>query len=416
MNMFSKTHLSKLEPSSTLLINEQCKAMEKSGKEVFKFGFGQSPFPIPELIVDELKIHAFEKDYLPVNGLLSLRNSIHKNLLKKGLNHFSVTNIFVGPGTKQLMFLLQLAFDGDIILPAPSWVSYEPQSTISKNKVLWIQTKAENNWHVTADEITETLKKVNSKNKIIILNSPNNPSGTNARNLKELSEIFKKNNIIVLSDEIYSDLNFSDNYESIAKYYPEKTIISNGLSKWCGAGGWRLGFFVIPESLKELNNTMQVLASEAYSSASAPVQYAAIAAYETDQSKFLNHSKKILNLISDYCYKKLNTNNIEIIKPEGGFYVMPDFSKLLKHKYKSSSNFCKILLEETGVAVLPGSDFGFDPEKLIFRLSFVDFDGGKFLNYSYSKENLNEDDLFLFAPKITKGIQKIVDWSSKQKA
>jgi aspartate aminotransferase len=416
MNMFSKTHLSKLEPSSTLLINEQCKAMEKSGKEVFKFGFGQSPFPIPELIVDELKIHAFEKDYLHVNGLLSLRNSIHKNLLKKGLNHFSVTNIFVGPGTKQLMFLLQLAFDGDIILPAPSWVSYEPQSTISKNKVLWIQTKAENNWHVTADEITETLKKVNSKNKIIILNSPNNPSGTNARNLKELSEIFKKNNIIVLSDEIYSDLNFSDNYESIAKYYPEKTIISNGLSKWCGAGGWRLGFFVIPDSLKELNDTMQVLASEAYSSASAPVQYAAIAAYETDQSKFLNHSKKILNLISDYCYKKLNTNKIEIIKPEGGFYVMPDFSKLLKHKYKSSSNFCKILLEETGVAVLPGSDFGFDPEKLIFRLSFVDFDGGKFLNYSYSKENLNEDDLFLFAPKITKGIQKIVDWSSKQKA
>ena len=416
MNMFSKKHLSKLEPSSTLLINEQCKAIEKSGKEVFKFGFGQSPFPIPQLIVDELKIHAFEKDYLPVNGLLSLRNAIHKNLLKKELNHFSVNNIFVGPGTKQLMFLLQLAFDGDIILPAPSWVSYEPQSIISKNKVLWIQTKVENNWHVTADEINEILKQSNSKNKFIILNSPNNPSGTNARNLEELSKIFKKNNIIVLSDEIYSDLNFSDNYDSIAKYYPEKTIISNGLSKWCGAGGWRLGFFAIPDSLKELNNTMQVLASEAYSSASAPVQYAAIAAYETDQSKFLKHSKKILNLISDYCYKKLNTNNIEVIKPEGGFYVMPDFSKLLKHKFESSSNFCKILLEETGVAVLPGSDFGFDPEKLIFRLSFVDFDGEKFLNYSYSKENLNEDDLFLFAPKITKGIQKIVDWSSKQKA
>ena len=196
--MLSKSHLSKLQPSSTLLINEQCKAIEKSGGEVFKFGFGQSPFPIPQNIVDELKAHAFEKDYLPVNGLLSLRNAIHKTLLQKKLNHFSVDNVFVGPGTKQLMFLLQLAFDGDIILPAPSWVSYEPQSVISNNKVHWIQTKIENNWHVTSEEITGVLKQSTAKNKIIILNTPNNPSGTNANNLKELAEIFKKNNIIFI--------------------------------------------------------------------------------------------------------------------------------------------------------------------------------------------------------------------------
>ena len=413
--MLSKSHLSKLQPSSTLLINEQCKAIEKSGGEVFKFGFGQSPFPIPQNIVDELKAHAFEKDYLPVNGLLPLRNAIHKTLLQKKLNHFSVDNVFVGPGTKQLMFLLQLAFDGDIILPAPSWVSYEPQSVISNNKVHWIQTKIENNWHVTSEEITEVLKQSTAKNKIIILNTPNNPSGTNANNLKELSDIFKKNNIIVLSDEIYSDLNFSESYESIAKYYPEKTIISNGLSKWCGAGGWRLGFFAIPNSLKELNDKMQVLASEAYSSPSAPIQYAGIVAYESDQTKFLHHSKKILNLISDYCYKKLKTNNIEVLKPEGGFYIMPDFSVLLKSKFKSSAELCKIILDETGVALLPGSDFGFDSEKLIFRLSFVDFDGKKFLNYSYLQENLNEKDLHIYAPKIAKGIQKIIDWANKQR-
>ena len=411
--MLSKSHLSKLQPSSTLLINEQCKAIEKSGGEVFKFGFGQSPFPIPQNIVDELKVHAFEKDYLPVNGLLSLRKSIHKTLLQKKLNHFSVDSVFVGPGTKQLMFLLQLAFDGDIILPAPSWVSYEPQSIISNNKIHWVQTKIENNWHVTSQEITEVLKQSTAKNKIIILNTPNNPSGTNANNLKELAEIFKKNNIIVLSDEIYSDLNFSENYESIAKYYPEKTIVSNGLSKWCGAGGWRLGFFAIPDSLKELNDKMQVLASEAYSSPSAPIQYAAIAAYESDQTKFLDHSKKILNLIGEYCYKKLKTNNIEVLKPEGGFYIMPDFSTLLSNKFKSSTDFCKVLLDETGVALLPGSDFGFDPKKLIFRLSFVDFDGEKFLNYSYSKEKLSDEDLNIYAPKIVKGINKITDWAVK---
>ena len=411
--MFSKPYLSDLQPSSTLVINEQSKKMQEEGKQIYKFGFGQSPFPIPQNIVDKLKDHAFEKDYLPVNGLLQLRQSILKHLEKKGLKHFNQDNIFVGPGTKQLMFLLQIVFDGDIILPAPSWVSYEPQAHISKNKVHWVQTKIDNHWHVTPEEIETVVKNINSKYKIIILNTPNNPSGTNANNLKELATIFEKHNIIVLSDEIYSDLNFDNNYESIAKYYPEKTIISNGLSKWCGAGGWRLGYFAIPESLEELNEKMQVMASEAYSSPSAPVQYAAVTAYNSDQTKFLDHSKRILKLIADYCYKKLKTNNIEVARPDGGFYIMPDFTKLLKDKYKTSTELCSSLLQETGVAVLPGSDFGFDKDKLIFRLGFVDFNGEQFLNYSYTKNELEEKDLLTFAPKIVEGIQKIIDWSAK---
>ena len=411
--MFSKPYLSNLQPSSTLVINEQSKKMQEEGKQIYKFGFGQSPFPIPQNIVDKLKDHAFEKDYLPVNGLLQLRQSILKHLEKKGLKHFNQDNVFVGPGTKQLMFLLQIVFDGDIILPAPSWVSYEPQAHISKNKVHWVETKIDNHWHVTPEEIETVVKNINSKYKIIILNTPNNPSGTNANNLKELATIFEKHNIIVLSDEIYSDLNFDNNYESIAKYYPEKTIISNGLSKWCGAGGWRLGYFAIPESLRELNEKMQVMASEAYSSPSAPVQYAAVTAYNSDQTKFLDHSKRILKLIADYCYKKLKTNNIEVARPDGGFYIMPDFTKLLKDKYKTSTELCSSLLQEAGVAVLPGSDFGFDKDKLIFRLGFVDFNGEQFLNYSYTKNELKEKDLLTFAPKIVEGIQKIIDWSAK---
>ena len=248
---------------------------------------------------------------------------------------------------------------------------------------------------------------------MIILNNPNNPSGTNASNLKKLSKVFKKYNMIVLSDEIYSDLNFSINYDSIAKYYPEKTIISNGLSKWCGAGGWRLGYFAIPEMLNKLNDKMQILASEAYSCPSAPIQYAAIKAYSSDQNKYLENSIKILQLIAEHCYKKFKTNNIDVAKPGGGFYIMPDFTKLLKHKYKSSEDFCKSLLKDTGVSVLPGSDFGFKKKQLIFRLSFVDFDGKKFLEHAYKKKNLHERDLLRYAPKIIQGTQKIIDWSIK---
>ena len=115
--MFSKPYLSNLKPSSTLVINEQSKKMQEDGREIFKFGFGQSPFPIPQDIVNKLKDHAFEKDYLPVNGLLSLRKSIVKHLEKKGLKHFNQDNIFVGPGTKQLMFLLQIVLMVTLYFP-----------------------------------------------------------------------------------------------------------------------------------------------------------------------------------------------------------------------------------------------------------------------------------------------------------
>ena len=202
----TKQHLETLQPSSTLLINETSKEMERNGKTIYKFGFGQSPFPVPDKLVEKLKENAHQKDYLPAKGLLNLRQAISKSLIKKKYKNFTENNIVIGPGSKELMFLLQICFDGDLILPAPSWVSYEPQSIIAKNNVHWIQTSADSNWHVTAKQIEEVAKKIKSQNKLIILNSPNNPSGTNAKNLKELAEVFEKHNFTVLSDEIYTDL------------------------------------------------------------------------------------------------------------------------------------------------------------------------------------------------------------------
>lgn len=405
-----KQHLEALQPSSTLLINEISKEMEASGKTIYKFGFGQSPFPVPQNVVEKLKENAHQKDYLPAKGLLNLRKSIAKHLAKKKYNNLTENNIIVGPGSKELMFLLQICFDGDLILPAPSWVSYAPQSIIVKNKVHWIQTTADTNWHVTADQIEEVSKKIESKNKLIILNSPNNPSGTNAKNLKELAEAFKKYNYTVLSDEIYSDLHFGNEFHSIAHYYPN-TIISNGLSKWAGAGGWRLGFFAIPDTLKEINDKISVLATETFSAVSAPIQHAAVEAYESDQTEYLSKSIKILKIIADNVFKKFNTNNIKVLKPEGGFYIMPDFTNLLSSKFKSSSDLCRSLLEETGVAVLPGSDFGFPKEKLLFRLGFVDFDGSKLLKAN--QEELTEDFVLKKASKVMDGIDKIIEWSQK---
>ena len=404
-----KDIVKKLKPSSTLRINEISKKLESDGKKIYKFGFGQSPFKVPDDVVNELKNNAYQNQYLPMQGLSELRSVISKYESNKNNQNYKVENIIIGPGTKELMFLLQQIFDGDILLPAPSWVSYAPQALISRNKTHWITTTRENNWFPTSEEIEKIILKNNKdKNYLLFLNSPNNPSGQICSNLKEISNIAKKYNILILSDEIYSELSFNENYRSISQFYPEKTIISTGLSKWCGAGGWRLGYFIIPEALKELRDSIKILASETFSSVSAPIQYAAIAAYSNNHDEYINNSRSILKAVGEYVYNNLKSNTISINKPQGGFYLMPEF--LIK-KFSTSEEMCNNILNKTGVALLPGSDFGFSKERLIARLSFTDFDGREFMNYVKKNNKLDINSISKFAPKVVEGTNKLKLWS-----
>ena len=397
-----------LKPSSTLLINETSRKLEEQGKKIYKFGFGQSPFKVPEDVVRELKNNAHQNKYLPMQGLSELRNAVAKYTSKKKNYDYKSENVIIGPGSKELMFLLHIIFDGEIILPAPSWVSYAPQAILGRNKVQILQTKRENNWFPTASEIEEIVLKDKNKNYLLFLNSPNNPSGQICENLEEIASIAEKYNLIILSDEIYSELSFMDNYKSISNFCPEKTIISTGLSKWCGAGGWRLGYFLVPDSLIEIKNMINVLASETFSAVSAPIQYAAIKAYEQDHSKYINKSKNILGAIGNYVYENLRSNKVLINKPQGGFYLMPEF---LNKKFNSSSEMCDSILNDTGVALLPGSDFGFEQTKMLARLSFTDFDGQEFMNKIEDNQKIDNDEINKFAPKIVEGVDKLKKWS-----
>ena len=408
MNKFIKNQISQLKPSATLAINEESNKLKKSGKKIYKFGFGQSPFPIPKPIVAALKSNAHQHNYLPMQGLEELRSAIANYLNKNNNNNFSKEDIVIGPGTKELMLLTQIIFEGNVLLPAPSWVSYQPQATIAKNKVHWIQTTANSNWFPTGKQLEEKIKSINSENLLLFINSPNNPSGTICNNLQEIAEVAKKYKIIILSDEIYSELNFNGQYKSISNFYPERTIISTGLSKWCGAGGWRLGFFAIPNQLKSFKDSLKILCSESFTSVSAPIQYAAVEAYEGDHSKYLNDVKKILSFTAEYVYKNLKSNVINITKPEGGFYLFPEFANA---KFSSSSEMCKDILNKTGVALLPGSDFGVESSKMLARLSFTDFDGANFLNNTLGSKKLDEDDLKKNAPNIVNGVFALKDWS-----
>ena len=403
-----KDIIKNLKSSSTLKINEISNKLESEGKKIYKFGFGQSPFQVPIDVIDELKNNAYQNKYLPMQGLSELRTAISRYASSQNNQNYKAENIIIGPGTKELMFLLQLLFDGDILLPTPSWVSYAPQALLGRNKVYWIETTSENNWFPTAKEIEKTILKNKDKNYLLFLNSPNNPSGQICNNLKEISFIAKKYNILILSDEIYSELSFNKDFKSISEFYPEKTIISNGLSKWCGAGGWRLGYFIIPEALTELKNSIKNLASETFSSVSAPIQYAAIAAYNNNHNEYINDSRSILKAVGEYVFENLKSNTISINKPQGGFYLMPEF---LTQKFSTSEEMCSNILNETGVALLPGSDFGFSKERMIARLSFTDFNGGEFMQNIKKTKKIDINSISKFAPKIIEGTKKLKLWS-----
>ena len=408
MKKLTKKNILKLKQSSTLVINEKCKKLINQGKKVYQFGFGQSPFPVPEKIVTALKNNAYRKEYLPIQGLGELRDSISKNLKKKiGIN-YPKKNIVITPGSKEAMHLLHVAFNGEIILPAPSWVSYEPQAIIGRNKVHWIQTSRENNWFPTAKQLEKKIKSIKKKNLIFILNSPNNPSGTICKNLKELAAVAKKYNLIVLSDEIYTDLTFCNKYESISQYYPERTFISGGLSKWCGAGGWRVGFFAAPNQLSELLANIKTLASESYSTVNSPAQFAAVEAYEGDFSEYKTKTLNILRSVGNYVYNHLKSNKVLINPPQGAFYLMPEFPN---KKYKTSTELCETILDEIGVAMLPASDFGFGPKKMLTRLCYIDFDGSEFLKAPINGKILDDKIIEKYAPNVVEGVEKLSNWA-----
>ena len=404
-----KKSILKLKESSTLVINERSKKLIKQGKKVYQFGFGQSPFPVPEKIVKTLKNNAHKKEYLPVLGLLKLREVISNYLEKKTGNNYPKENILITPGSKEAMLLMHIAFNGEIIIPAPGWVSYEPQAQIGLNKVHWIETSRTNNWFPTAKELEKKIKTLGEKkNLIFILNSPNNPSGAVCNNLEELAKVAKKYKLIVLSDEIYTDLTFQNNYNSISKYYPEFTFITGGLSKWCGAGGWRLGFLAVPKKLKEFLVSLKSLASESYSTVNTPTQFAAVEAYEGNYDDYKNKVKGILNAIGDYVYNNLRSNKVLINPPQGAFYLMPEFKN---KKYKNSSQMCEAILKETGVAMLPGSDFGFRPKKMLTRLSYTDFNGTEFFKNVTNYNSIDNEMIKKYAPNVVEGVSKLSNWA-----
>jgi len=412
-----------LGPSATLAINEKSLELEKKGRSVYRLGLGQSPFPIPERVIQALRDNAHQKAYLPVKGLYSLRESVASfNQRVQGIETLP-ENVMIGPGSKELIFILQLVYYGDLVIPTPSWVSYSPQARIVGRHVYWVPTDSDNYWRLSPEQLDKICRTDPDRPRIVILNYPSNPSGYTypLDRLKELARVARKYSVILVSDEIYGLLNFDQQHVSVACYYPEGTIISSGLSKWCGAGGWRLGTFSFPPQLSWLGDAMSIVASETFTATSAPIQYAAITAFNggNDIDEYLLDVRRILKALAGYLIKELNSININIPMSHGGFYLFPDFGafreKLASKGIFTSVEMCSTLLQETGVAILPGQDFGRDPAELTARIAFVDFDGElalKIASKEYRSKEIDETFIKNNAPRLVEAFRQLTTWFS----
>lgn len=424
-NQLTSVDLSTLrqaEQSETLFINDFSKQKEAKGEKVYKFGFGQSPFFPPQHVIDIVKKEAHRKEYMSVQGLAELRQAVAK--FHKQIDNIDTDPDFVliGPGSKMLIYTVMVAFKkADVFLVTPSWVSYEPQAKLSGHPVTRIETNFEDRWRLTPDRLEAACKqrKQNEGPIILVLNYPGNPDGLSYTKdeLKALTTVFRKYGVLVISDEIYGMLDHNGNHVSLATEYPEGTIVTTGLSKWCGAGGWRLGVALVSKALgKEFMDCIVGIASETYSTATAPIQVAAIEAYNYDArvQHFVEAQRAILKVLGQEITQRLINAGINVHMPQGAFYINPDFStvsdKLAKKGVKNAPELCEALLKNVGVALLPGPAFGYPEASLVTRLAYVDFDGTKALE-AYDKNN-NVDLNFLKenCSKVLEGIDAMIAW------
>jgi aspartate aminotransferase len=410
--------LTGLGRSPTLAIQARSRERIARGERTYRLGLGQSPFPVPDVVVEALRASAAEKDYLPVEGLPALREAIAGYHRRRHDIARGPADVLIGPGTKELLFLLQLAWNGELLVPAPSWVSYAPQAQIAGRRVRWLSTRPEAGLRLEPDLLDAQLRALPRQPRILILNYPSNPTGATYGGdaLRALARVLRDHQVIVLSDEIYGEVHFHGAHVSISRYLEESTILATGLSKWCGAGGWRLGSLTFPRELAWLREGVAILASETYSSTAAPIQHAAVRAFRPgpDLELYLSACRAVLAGLLGRSAEVLRAAGAELPSPEGGFYLFPTLAghraRLEARGITDDVSLAERLLEETGVATLPGSVFGMDPAAHYLRLALVDFDGPRAL--TAVRPGVTVDDAFLdmYCAPTWSGVNALARW------
>ncbi|KAI7082020.1 hypothetical protein KC356_g8712 [Hortaea werneckii] len=381
MNYFT-SKATELRLSPTLEINELVQNRLEQGKEVVHLGFGEATFPVHE---DVLKAHAIASrntSYLPVAGLKKLRESIARFQSRRLGFTIRPDQVIVAPGSKSLLFAFFDILIGDVLLPRPSWVSYEPQIRHAGKRLFWVETDEQDRHSISALSLQTAYNRAVAEGAspgIMLINSPSNPTGQtfSPAALLEITEFCRAHNIILISDEIYSDLTFHENDRTTPcteeNFILGPMILTSGMSKTYSAGGWRVGYAIFPDTSfgTAVQKTTLAYASECWSAASAPAQEAAAVALDTRPEMDL-YRTQVARLHRDCTaalFKALTDCGLAVAPPKGGFYLYPSFHPYTKQLeamgIMTSKQLSHWLVEQCGIATLPGSAFGEDDEGLI---------------------------------------------------
>ncbi|MBQ8885688.1 MAG: pyridoxal phosphate-dependent aminotransferase [Clostridia bacterium] len=381
------TRMEAVSPSLTLAITAKAKALKAAGENVVSFGVGEPDFNTPEHIVNAAKAaldNGYTK-YTPSSGLPKLRQAICDKLKRDNALDYKPSQIIVSNGAKHSVFnaCFALLDEGDeVIIPAPYWLTYPEAVKVCGGVPVYVECAKENGFKMTAEDLK---KAITPKTKMLIFNSPNNPTGAvySEKEVRAIAKVCEEAEIFVLADEIYEKLVYNGekplSIAACSQKMKELTVVINGVSKTYAMTGWRIGYLAAPEDVAKAIDSFQ---SHATSNACSISQYATIEALASSEEEigemvavFAERRERILALLKDVA-------SVTPIVPEGAFYVMLDISGLYGKSYQGrvisgSMEFAAELLECEKVAVVPGISFGADDcIRLSYSLSLPEIEEG----------------------------------------
>ena len=369
--------LKSIQPSVTLAITAKAKSLKAQGIDIIGFGAGEPDFRTPKHIRD-VAINAIENEsigYTAASGMESLKKAICDKLKRDNNLEYTQDQIVVSNGAKHSLFntLSAICNPGDeVIVPNPYWVSYPELVRLVDANPVFVECPEEAEFKYTIEALEAAIT---DKTKAIILNTPNNPTGTayKEEDLRAIADLAVKHNIYVISDEIYEKLLYEGTHTSIASFnqdIKDLAIVVNGVAKAYAMTGWRIGYTACN---KEIAKAMSNFQSHATSNPNTIAQYATIAALNGPEET-LNEMIKAFKERRDFMVEKINSiENLSCLNPQGAFYVMVNISKLIGKTINgkainNSVDFADYLLDDAKVAVVPGIGFGNDN---YIRLSYA---------------------------------------------
>ncbi|MCX4025222.1 pyridoxal phosphate-dependent aminotransferase [Endozoicomonas sp. SM1973] len=365
MDVQLSLRVSAIKPSPTLAVTSRAAALRAEGKDIIGLGAGEPDFDTPKHIKDAAiaAINAGQTKYTAVDGTTELKQAIINKLANDNQLTYQPNQILVSSGGKQSFFNLALALlnPGDeVIIPAPYWVSYPDMVKIAEAEPIIIPTLEENRFKLTAEQLSAAIT---DKTRLVVLNSPSNPTGVayTKADLAALAEVLQAHpNILVATDDMYekilwSDEPFSNILNAAPDLYP-RTIVLNGVSKAYSMTGWRIGYAAGPATLIA---AMKKIQSQSTSNACSISQAAATAALSNSQ-ECVKEMVKAFKVRHDLVVERLNQlPGVSCIEADGAFYAFANFSEAMNNKGMNSDvDFAEYLLEQAGVALVPGSAFG----------------------------------------------------------